>query len=222
MKALKRPLTGRRRTVAAVLAATALIGGAGAATAVAVTDGGDHDGSHATAGTRHEDRDDHDREGVHDDSDDDGKLAAGTKIEFRQAVDAARKSVAGTVTSVDLEGEQGKADWKVEVVTDQGVEHEVTVNGADGKVTDSKVDQDDDRDGDLALVRSARTDIGRAVDAALGKVAGTVTSAESDEDHGRTAAWQVDVTDAKGAEHEVTVDAASGRVTATHTDHDDD
>ncbi|GAA2494069.1 PepSY domain-containing protein [Streptomyces longisporus] len=139
---------------------------------------------------------------------------------MKQAADTARKSVAGTVTSVDLEGQQGKAVWKVDVVTDKGVEHEVTVNAADGKVTGSRVDQDDDRDGDATPAGPARTDLGRAVDASLGKVPGTVTSAEFEDDHGRTAAWQVDVTDAKGTEHEVTVDAGSGEVTATDTDGD--
>jgi len=194
MKALKRPLTGRRRTVAAVFAATVLLGGAGAATAVAVADDGDHDSTFATS----------------------------SRTDLKQAADTARKSVAGTVTSVDLEGRQGKAVWKVDIVTDKGVEHEVTVNTADGKLSGSTVDQDDDRDADAAPAESARIDPGQAVDAALTKVPGTATSAELDDDNARTAAWQVDVTDANGADHEVTVDARSGKVTAAHTDHDDD
>ena len=70
--------------------------------------------------------------------------------------------------------------------------------------------------------RSAGTDVGRAVNAALTEVPGTATSADWDDDHGRTAAWHVDVTDAKGTDHEVTVDARSGKVTAVHTDRDDD
>ncbi|MFF4361636.1 PepSY domain-containing protein [Streptomyces sp. NPDC001604] len=221
MKALKRPLTGRRRTVAAVLAATVLLGGAGAATAVAVADDGDHDSTHAAMGTHHEDRDD-DRDGTHDDSDDDSTLATSSRIDLKQAADAARKSVAGTVTSVELEGQQGKAVWKVDIVSDKGVEHEVTVNAADGKVTGSKVDQDDDRDGAASLAKSARTGLGQAVDGVLAKVPGTATSAELDGDNGRTAAWHIDVIDAKGTDHEVAVDARSGKVTATHTDRNDD
>lgn len=216
MKALKRPLTGRRRTVAAVLAATVLLGGAGAATAVAVADDGDHDSTHATTGAGHEDRDDHD--GTHDASDDDSALATKAKTDLKQAADAAVKSVAGTVTGVDLEGNRGGAAWKVDVVDSKGIEHEVMVNAADGKVTGSEVDQDDDHDGDAALAKSAKTGLGQAVDAALDKVPGTATSAELDDGNGRFAVWEVDVTDAKGAEHEVTVDARSGKATATQTD----
>ncbi|RPF39007.1 PepSY domain-containing protein [Streptomyces sp. TLI_185] len=193
MKALKRPLTGRRRTVTALLAATVLLGGAGAATAVAVADDGDHDST----------------------------LATSSRTDLKQAADTARKSVAGTVTSVDLEGQQGKAVWKVDIVTDKGVEHEVTVNAADGELSGSKVDQDDDRDADAALAKSPRIDLGQAVDAALTKVPGAASSAELDDDNARTAAWHVDVTDANGADHEVTVDARSGKVAAAHTDHDD-
>ncbi|WP_051833653.1 PepSY domain-containing protein [Streptomyces sp. NRRL S-646] len=191
MKALKRPLTGRRRTVAAVLAV--LLGGAGAATAVAVADDGDRDSTRA----------------------------ASSRTDLKQAADTARKSVAGTVTSVELEGQQGKAVWKVDIVTDEGVEHEVTVDAADGKLSGSTIDQDDDRAGDDALAESARVDLGQAVDAALSKVPGTATSAELDDGNARTAAWHVDVADANGAGHEVTVDARSGKVTAAHTDHDD-
>ncbi|MFJ9729623.1 PepSY domain-containing protein [Streptomyces sp. NPDC101209] len=217
MKALKRPLTGRRRTVAAVLATTVLLGGTGAATAVAVADDGDHHRNHATTGTGHEDRDDHD--GTHDAADDDSAPAAHTKSDIKQAADAAAKSVTGTVTSVELEGHQGKAAWKVDIVDSKGTEHEVTVNAADGKVTGSKADQDDDHDAIAA--KSAKTELAQAVNTALGKVPGTATSAELDDHNGR-AAWHVDVTDTKGTEHEVTVDAQSGKVTAAQTGDDHD
>src|SRR5207244_9661422 len=131
------------------------------------------DSTRATTGTHHEDRD-----GAHDDSDDDSTLATDTKTDLKQAADTARRSVAGTVTSVDVEGQQGKTVWKVGIVTGKGMGHEVTVNAADGKVTGSKVDQDEDRDGAAALADSARTDAGQAVDAALTKVPGTATSPE--------------------------------------------
>ncbi|ADI10501.1 Propeptide PepSY amd peptidase M4 [Streptomyces bingchenggensis BCW-1] len=212
MNSLKRSLTGRRRTVAAVLAATVLLGGAGAATAVAFADDGSHDSSrdstHAAVGTTYEDRDD-------------GTFATKTKIDLKQAADAAVASVAGKVTSVELEGHQGKAVWKVDVASAKGAEHEVTVNATSGRVTAHRTDHDD-ADDEAALARSARTGLGQAVDAALKKIPGTATSAELDDDNGRSAAWHIDVTDAKGAEHEVTVDARSGKVTAVQADDDHD
>ncbi|MGW3563019.1 PepSY domain-containing protein [Streptomyces sp. NPDC000941] len=217
MKSLKRSLTGRRRTVAAVLAATVVLGGAGAATAVAFADDGSHDSTrdstydstyesaHAAAGATYEDRDD------------DGTPATKTKIDLKQAADAAVASVAGKVTSVELEGHRGKTVWKVDVLTAKGVEHEVTVNSTSGKVTANRTDHDDNDD-EAALARSAKIGLGQAVDAALKKIPGTATSAELDDDNGRSAAWDIEVTDTKGAEHEVTVDARFGKVTAVRAD----
>ncbi|KAK1178976.1 PepSY domain-containing protein [Streptomyces sp. NBS 14/10] len=236
MKSLKRSLTGRRRTVAAVLAATVVLGGAGAATAVAFADDGSHDSArdkthdstrdrtydstyestHAAAGTIYEDR---------DGSDDDDAPATKTKVDLKQAADAAVASVAGKVTSVELEGHRGKAVWKVDVVTAKGAEHEVTVNTTSGKVTANRTDHDDtdhDDTDEAALARSAKTGLGQAVDAAVKKIPGTATSAELDDDNGRSAAWDIEVTDTKGAEHEVTVDARSGKVTAVRADDDRD
>ncbi|MFI6358491.1 PepSY domain-containing protein [Streptomyces sp. NPDC050743] len=60
------------------------------------------------------------------------------------------------------------------------------------------------------------------MDAALAKVKGTATSAGLENDHDKTTAWHVDVTDTKGKDHEVTVDAANGKVTAAKTDDDND
>ncbi|MFF7189791.1 PepSY domain-containing protein [Streptomyces sp. NPDC008222] len=213
MNALKRPLTGRRRTMATVLAATVVLGGAGAATAVAFADEGDHDSSHAAASTHRGDQG-----GTTEDSADDGSAAAtatSTKTNLKQAADAAVKSVPGTVTAVELEAEHSKTIWKVDIRTDKGAGHEVTVNAADGTVTGNRADQGDD-----APAKPAKTGLGQAVDAALNKVQGIATSAHLEADNGRSAAWHVEVTDAKGAEHEITVDAESGKVTAAQADAD--
>lgn len=214
MKSLKRSLTGRRRTAAAVLAATVVLGGAGAATAVAFADDGSHDSSRDSG-----DRSSSDRDGTRDGSDDDGTPTTKTKVDLKQAAVAAVASVAGKVTSVELEGHRGKAVWKVDVVTAKGAEHEVTVNTTSGKVTSNRIDHGD-TDDDAALARSAKTGLGQAVDAALKKIHGTATSAELDDDSRRSVVWHVDVTDAKGAEHEVTVDARSGKVTGVQADDD--
>jgi uncharacterized membrane protein YkoI len=202
MKARPRTLTGRRRTVAAVLAATVVLGGAGAATAVAFADDGDgdHDGvATAAAGSDH-----------------DSTLLKGAEVGLEQAAANATRSVAGTVTAVELEGGRGKPVWKVDVTGSRGVEHEVTVDAKTGKVTATRKDRDDDAD-DAAPAGSAWTGVARAVDAALAAVDGTAASAELDDDGG-TAAWHVDVIGSRGVEHEVTVDAKTGKVTATGTD----
>ncbi|MQY40355.1 hypothetical protein SRB17_83880 [Streptomyces sp. RB17] len=219
MKARLRTLTSRRRTVATVLTATVVFGGAGAAAAFAFAEVGDHHNvKTVTTNAAGLDRDDHGNDHDHDSA-----LVKSAKIDIKQAATTATKSVAGTVTAVDLDSQNGKAVWKVDVTDSKGTKHEVTVNDTDGKVTATKADQDndsDDRSGDEALAKAAKTDLAKAVDAALAKVKGTATSADLDKHHGRTAAWHVDVTDAKGKDHEVAVDAQNGKVTAAKTDED--
>ncbi|MEV0665703.1 PepSY domain-containing protein [Actinomadura luteofluorescens] len=60
--------------------------------------------------------------------------------------------------------------------------------------------------------KPARTAVSltQAADAALKAVPGTVQEIELDDEHGRTV-WEVDVAGADGKEHEVTVDAATGK-----------
>ncbi|MFJ6562536.1 PepSY domain-containing protein [Streptomyces sp. NPDC091412] len=209
MKALKRSLAGRRRTVSAVVAATVVLGGAGAVSALALA-GDDHGGAHATAGATSD---------AHDGSDRDGRLAGSVRVGLKEAADAATTSLAGTVTEVEPDGRRGQAVWEVDIVDAKGIEHEVTVNAADGKVIAGRADRVGDTadPDDAALAKSARTGLGQAVDTALDKVPGTATSAELDDHHDRTAAWHIDVTDGQGAAHEVVVDARTGKVTATHT-----
>ncbi|MEU5091366.1 PepSY domain-containing protein [Streptomyces sp. NPDC021356] len=164
MKALKRSSAGRRRTVAAVVAATVVLGGAGAASAVAFADdnnerdsastsAGAGDNAHATDGTTadtHDDDHDDDHEGDHDgdgragaqdDSVDDRTLAASAEVDLKQAVAAATRSLAGTVTEVELEGQPGKAVWKVDIADGHDTGTEVTVDAQTGEVTPALVRQ---------------------------------------------------------------------------------
>ncbi|MFB7956162.1 PepSY domain-containing protein [Streptomyces sp. NPDC056045] len=216
MKSLKRAPVGSRRVVAAVLAATAALGG-GAATAVAAPADSSHgvrtDAVAALPGTDHDDNDD--------------ALIKNAEVDIKQAAETAEKSVAGTVTAADLDGSPDKPVWKVDVTDSRGIEHEVTVDAIDGKVTATRTDKDqdpDDRSADAALAKSARTDLAEAVGAALAEVDGTATSADLGNDHGTTPAWHIDITNPKNKnkDHEVTVDATTGKVTATRVDEDSD
>lgn len=107
----------------------------------------------------------------------------------------------------------------VEVVDARGTEREFTVDATDGTVTATGTAKGDDSDDDAALTKSARTDVTRAVNAALARIKGTATAAELEGEHG-TPVWHIDVTDARGHDHEVTVGARSGKVTAAEADDD--
>lgn len=54
--------------------------------------------------------------------------------------------VQGTVDEVEREVEHGRTEWKVEVIAADGHTYDVRVDAETGAVT--RVDQDDDRDGD--------------------------------------------------------------------------
>ncbi|GAA5032010.1 PepSY domain-containing protein [Streptomyces siamensis] len=218
MKALKRPLTGRHRMLAAALAATALLGGGAAATAVAVADDR-HDGTRTTAGgtlASHHDDNGRTDEG-RDDSGHHRVVVDGTDVDLKFAAEVAAKSVAGTVTEVELGGHAGRTVWKVEVVDAAGVERDVTVDAGDGRILGIGVDRDRDDD---TRARTAGADLGRAVDAALGAVDGTAVSAELDDHEGGTVGWHVDVVDSAGLEHEIGVDARTGAVVSKRVDDD--
>ncbi|MFJ3809278.1 PepSY domain-containing protein [Streptomyces sp. NPDC090073] len=223
MRARSHTPAGRRRTVATVIAATVVLGGAGAATAVAFAENGDHHGMKtAAAGSAGTDHGDHASNRT---------IAAAGKVDLKQAVAVATRSAAGTVTEIELDDSLGKPVWKAEVVNARGIEREFTVDATDGTVTATGTAKDDDSDDDAALVKPARTDVTRAVDTALARIKGTATAAELEAEHG-TPVWHIDVKDARGHDHEVTVGARSGKVTAEEADdhhrhggsddHDDD
>ncbi|MCZ7457918.1 PepSY domain-containing protein [Streptomyces sp. WMMC940] len=70
-------------------------------------------------------------------------------------------------------------------------------------------DGDGDRGG-AAQARAAKITISQAIDSALGAVPGTVTGACLDDGE-----WEVEVHGTDGDRHDVTLDAATGRITST-------
>ncbi|MEU6126936.1 PepSY domain-containing protein [Streptomyces sp. NPDC047123] len=219
----------KRNIVIATVAALTLVGG-GTATALAVT--GD-DGSGAQKSSvqlkdhdRDDDRDD-DRGDAREDRDDAAENTAEAKAAKLTAADAIKAALAdtkGTAVSADLDDEDGRLVWEVDVLNGK-TWHNVDVDPGNGKVLGSWVDKDDDGDdaADTARVNSAlkgaSTSAEDAARAAAGK--GTVTSVDLDDD-GTATAWNVETTGAKGAESEWNVDLKTGKVTADRSDDRDD
>ncbi|PCG84399.1 hypothetical protein CIB93_19370 [Streptomyces sp. WZ.A104] len=91
----------------------------------------------------------------------------------------------------------------------------------------STADAPDDRT--PAAKESARITLDQAVAAALKSVPGTVTEAELDDDdddddgrRGNVLRWDVDITGKDGKQHELRVDAKTGKVTVDRDDDDRD
>ncbi|MGW2109675.1 PepSY domain-containing protein [Streptomyces sp. NPDC001948] len=197
----------KRKIVIAAVTAAVLVGG-GAATAVAFADDDSHDrevsSSVASDGT--------------------------ARVDVKDAVAAALKAVPGTITEAELDDEDGGLVWELDVYGADKVWHDVTVDAGNGKVLAEHTSDDDDDHGDdrdRHAPRSAAVSLDSALDAALKANPGTVTSVGLDDDGGRSGKaphWEVDVRGKDGKQHELDVDAKTGKVTADRSDdgHDSD
>ncbi|MFJ6016440.1 PepSY domain-containing protein [Streptomyces sp. NPDC092952] len=189
----------RKIVIAAVTAAVLAGGGAATAVAFADDDGHDREVTSSVAG--------------------DGTA----RVDVKEAVAAALKAVPGTATEAELDDEDGGLVWEVDVDGSDKVRHDVTVDAGNGKVLDRHTDKDEDDDHGGQASGRARVSLDAAVDAALEARPGTVTSVDLDHDRdGRAQQWEVEVTAKDGKEHELTVDAATGKVTADRVDDDHD
>ncbi|WP_183091410.1 PepSY domain-containing protein [Streptomyces radicis] len=84
-----------------------------------------------------------------DDDDDDrtaanSLLADGSRIDAAEAIRLAEEHTSGTLREADVEN----GHWKLELRTDDGVEHEIRISLASGEITDLERDDDDDDDDD--------------------------------------------------------------------------
>ncbi|NEC30454.1 PepSY domain-containing protein [Streptomyces sp. SID8111] len=213
----------KRNIVIAVVTATALVGGA-TATALAVS--GDDAPTTRQADTRFDDRtDDRDDDGRDDDRDDrdddrDGARAASAKVTAADAIAAALKHRPGTAVSAELDDrdDDRRAVWEVDVLAGGDNWYSVRIDPATGKVLGSQKDDEDDADEVRAALKGASVSAQDAARAAAAK--GTVTSVELEDDDER--GWEVETTNARGAEKDWHVDLKSGKVTADRDDDADD
>ncbi|MFB8141999.1 PepSY domain-containing protein [Streptomyces parvus] len=227
----------RNVTIAAITAAV-LIGGTTAATVAFADSDGDRDvrstGSASAVSLADDDRDDRDdrTDDASDDRSDDRAPAAAksARISLDQAVAAALKSVPGTVTEAELDDDDddhdGRAVWELDVRGSDKKWHDVTVDATNGKVLKTRDDDNDDRDDHAP--RSSAVTLNQAAAAALKTAPGTVTSIDLDDDdddngrRGEVLRWDVDIAGKDGKQHELRVDAETGKVTVDRDDDGDD
>ena len=68
---------------------------------------------------------------------------AKARISLTQAIAAAEQHAGGRATGAELETENGKTEFEVEVVAANNTVHDVTVDAQTGKVTKSELDKAD-------------------------------------------------------------------------------
>jgi uncharacterized membrane protein YkoI len=211
----------KRNIVIAAVTAAALIGG-GTATALATTEDGGS--ARQAANTRLSDddvRDDQDGPDAQDDGDDDAARAASADVTAPEAIASALKHTSGTAVSAELDDEDdsGKVIWKVDVLSGDNSWHSVSVDPSNGKVLGSHTDDEDDTAQVRAALKGASVTAEEAAKAAGGK--GTVTSVDLDED-GKNKSWEAETHKSGGAEQDWKIDLGTGKVTADHSDDQDD
>ena len=143
---------------------------------------------------------------------------AGDKQALLAAGATAEKAVSGsTLISIELESD----GWEAQVVTADGVEHELTV-AADGRTVTSGPTKDDEDAADRAKHRQRLADSSvdyqqavEAVSAAVPK--GKIRELDLDTWKG-TVVWEADVIDGSGTKREVKVDGSSGKVVFNQID----
>ncbi|MGC4967118.1 PepSY domain-containing protein [Streptomyces globisporus] len=224
----------RNVTIAAITAAV-LIGGTTAATVAFADSDGDRDRTSTRSASTvsiADDRDDRTDDASDDRSDDRAPAAAkNARISLDQAVAAALKSVPGTVTQAELDRDDddhdGRAVWELDVRGSDKKWHDVTVDAGNGKVLKTRDDDNDDRDDHAP--RSSAVTLNDAAAAALKTAPGTITSIDldddDDDDNGSRSdvlRWDVDVAGKDGKQHELRVDAKTGKVAVDRDDDGDD
>ncbi|MET8469431.1 PepSY domain-containing protein [Streptomyces sp. NPDC006422] len=204
----------RRTTVISAIAVVALLG-AGTATAVAVADD-DAPTKSAASQSSVKVKDD---DGVSDDQEE-ANEAKGAKVSAEDAIAAALKHTPGTAVGADLDSDDGRLVWDVDVIGSGDKWQHVEVDPGTGKVLGAHEERDEDDSASrvAAALKDAPTSAEDAAKAAASK--GTVTSVDADDD-GSVKVWEVETTSTTGKQHDWHVDLRSGAVTVDHASDDD-
>ncbi len=136
-----------------------------------------------------------------------------TRVSMVQAVGTATRAIAGRPVGAELEVEDGRLVYEVDVMTPEG-EREVFVDAGDGGIVaderDQEVDEADIKEGEGSST-GATISLGEALRRALKLRPGWAIEAELGQRAGRLA-YYVDVRTQEDAPVKVRVDALSGEV----------
>lgn len=145
-------------------------------------------------------------------------------IGIEKAKEVALKEAKGIIESVDLEKNNGKTFYEVDIDGEQSKEYEVRVDAYNAKVLNVREDnddQDDDND-DRDRVTSGTKLIteAKAIEIAQKQIKGTLVGIELDSDDGRYE-YEIELRTNKG-EADFTIDASTGEILDFELDDDND
>lgn len=142
-------------------------------------------------------------------------------IGIEKAKEVALKEVKGIIESVELERNNGKTFYEVDIDGEKSKEYEVRIEAYNAKVLNVREDDDGQDDDDNQVPSNAKliTDA-KAIEIAQAQIKGTLLKIELDTDDGRYE-YELELRTAKG-EAEFTIDAITGEILEYELDDEDD
>lgn len=115
---------------------------------------------------------------VQEGSDDPRETARAARLSLREAIARARVAQAGRVVEVELESEDGRLVFEVDLVSVDGL-HEIDIDARTGALVEIELEDDPEELAEMrALLDAVEVELRDLVGAALGVVNGRATSAE--------------------------------------------
>ncbi|MCC3355844.1 PepSY domain-containing protein [Bacillus sp. REN16] len=147
-----------------------------------------------------------------------GAIAKETEVSFSKAKEIATQEVKGShVKELELDRENGKLVYEVEVEGTQDGDSEVVINATTGKVIRVEDDRDDDRINSQTTEASVKISIDQAISIATKDTPGKIVEIELDEDGYYEIEMKHD-----GKEVEMEVSAVDGTILKKEFDDDND
>lgn len=129
-----------------------------------------------------------------------------------EAAELALDAHPGTqVFSIELERVRGVTAWEVEVGSDAG-KWEVSVDVVNGQIVEDKVEHSRHLAEDLALLRQAKVGYEDALNTMMGAVPGGKLLELEIDDHRGGAVWEGEIMAPNHQQHELVVDAVTGKI----------
>ena len=148
---------------------------------------------------------------------------AAEPIGIAKALQAAETSVGGQALEAELESEDGRLVYEVDVVRGADEMHEVIVDAATGEVVSSDEQTVSGLwvrwigSNALEALKASDRSLAEVVEAAEAETGAVVREVSLDEEDGR-AVYEMEVVDAQGAETELEIDAATGETLKSEID----
>lgn len=155
------------------------------------------------------------------------RIADAKLLTSDQAIAIAKKKADGTVTKVELDSDDGRKHYDIEI-KDGTYEYDFEIDAVTGKILEFEKDRDDDvkkvnkqaTTSKVAGTKQTMLTKDQAIAIAMKQAKGTVTDFELDNDDGRQV-YEIEIEDGT-YEYDFDIDAFTGEVLKFEKDRDDD